>query len=1419
MSEDKDYHSLKNDGENWDDYKFSIMSYAGKHRLQKILNGTSLLPVCPSETGLNALEIIDLKASHADNVEQWESKSCKLAYQIQNTQSAKTRPIIRTADPTDGRAMWLLLLAEYEGSTNIAIEQLTDKFILMECEDKNMNKFYSDVSLKKEELKAAILARGLDIFDVIGISVLLRGCPEEISIDARIMRKDQTLTFVRCGEGLKEAMIQSSYENSRIGGQRKISNTKVSSVPISVAVSQEKKFCPVPGCPTPKSHWDPNKCWFKNPHLRPAHIRSRNDARAVETTLDGGGSPMNAWSVKTANVVREESSLNNLPPDQLEFTLDTGCQTVIVNSPRLISNLDASKTITLTVADQREMQSDGMGCIPGKCDAVHVVNSFGSNLWGMVPLADKNCSLHIYPGKEGVVGYIADETGRSVNDTTYQHQPKKLVNIYRRGNDYVFRVKTDVQLPAVPPLSYAQVVTHRRSRDGELLPIAAPTEEEVQEFRKVLTPVYERTGTTGSRLYELIVNGHFSNLSVPAGFNLRRACQYFEPLDDSQLAKRNNRPHLSIGPRASTHEFGEWAFDTTGPFPNRSWAGNTYIHVLLNVHSNFKVTFASRHKSHALHHLMTFEGQYLRSQDRRIIKLTLKNGTFKADNGGECKSKQASKWFTKIGCTPQYTNAHSSSSNPAERAIQTLHKASDAIAVTGGFPMAGSRDECYKTAAYVSNLLPCSSNPMNASPMATLFPGMKVDFNHLRVPGERCWVGIPLTEQDKEGMRAINGRFIGYAEQTNGYRIVTDLTHGGIKETSDVSFCKDRVNPPIQEINATKPREYSVPVVTPSLSPIVITQDESPIEDDSFEQATDHLVIPSSQADHLDSDYIEQYALQAPTPVSSRTRSGLKTFGNNTVNTAYHTPVLHKHQLYKANRVTITHKQAIKNPKIVAAMQKEIDYLSDGKVEACELPAGRTALRSMWVNKEKDDGRIKSRVCPFGCHQKANEDYDPKEVSAPTLSIEGAFFFLCIVVYLSMRSILVDVDSAFCQTTLREEVYMDYPSGWLKPFINAVLRVRCGLYGLKQAAFLWHEAADNFLVDDGFEELLMFPCLYFKRVQGELVLVALFVDDFRFACRNQSILDDHCARLHNRWKCKNPLPTLWLGMNVHHDLVNGSLAVSQAPFIEQVLKDFSMWDCKPVKLPGKQGSVVVSITEGEVSVSMEEFNFQRLIGDLLWIARISHPEILYYVNRLGRQAKNPTQEHIQEGKLILRYLKGVINEPLMLYKSEQSLQLKCYCDSDFGTEPESNPLPKRSISACYIFFEGIGKLYAQSSLQKVISRSTATAETRAVVDASVRIDGYRHALGQLGLGEPGPTTIYEDNEACIARPLSVLSGCKFRHEVMDHHVVREQVLGGCISMKHCDSENMVADVLTKALGHILFKKFSDFMRDGRAKPF
>jgi hypothetical protein len=85
----------------------------------------------------------------------------------------------------------------------------------------------------------------------------------------------------------------------------------------------------------------------------------------------------------------------------------------------------------------------------------------------------------------------------------------------------------------------------------------------------------------------------------------------------------------------------------------------------------------------------------------------------------------------------------------------------------------------------------------------------------------------------------------------------------------------------------------------------------------------------------------------------------------------------------------------------------------------------------------------------------------------------------------------------------------------------------------------------------------------------------------------------------------------------------------------------------------------------------------------------------------------------------------------------------------------------------------------------------------------------RTLLRELGLHSlvAAPTAIYSDSQGSIALSKNPEHHARSKHIDIRHHYIREQVAAGTIELRYVSTDDMAADILTKALSrdkHVRF---------------
>ena len=456
----------------------------------------------------------------------------------------------------------------------------------------------------------------------------------------------------------------------------------------------------------------------------------------------------------------------------------------------------------------------------------------------------------------------------------------------------------------------------------------------------------------------------------------------------------------------------------------------------------------------------------------------------------------------------------------------------------------------------------------------------------------------------------------------------------------------------------------------------------------------------------------------------------------------------------------------------------------------------RPILPGTWAFKIKrlPDGTVskfKARYCVRGDKQKAGVDYF--ETYAPVVQWSTVRLILTLILKNNWVTKQVDYTNAFAQATLREDVFIEPPRGFgRRDRVDMVLKLIRSLYGLKQAPKTFYEKLRDGLIERGFTQSKIDPCLFMKK---DLVCV-VYVDDTIFAGPNADILE---AEITGLGVCKDEQRHTFqlrdegevgdfLGVRIERR-ENNSFKLSQPGLIDKVLKASDMESSNSTITPSLT-TPLGKDTEGEPY--HESWEYPQIIGMLMFLSTNSRPDIAFAVNQCARFTHCPKASHALAVKRILRYLKGTKDKGMILTPFDD-LRVDCYVDADFAgqyqSEDHQDPTCVKSRSGYLITFLGCPLLWG-SKLQTQIALSTMEAEYIALSHAMRELiavrelvkDIYTHVLcNTQGLknvnyqtiskafGKIPQSLVHEDNEACLKFAQMPKMSPRTKHIALPYH--------------------------------------------------
>ncbi|KAL6054460.1 Cysteine-rich receptor-like protein kinase 25-like protein [Balamuthia mandrillaris] len=397
----------------------------------------------------------------------------------------------------------------------------------------------------------------------------------------------------------------------------------------------------------------------------------------------------------------------------------------------------------------------------------------------------------------------------------------------------------------------------------------------------------------------------------------------------------------------------------------------------------------------------------------------------------------------------------------------------------------------------------------------------------------------------------------------------------------------------------------------------------------------------------------------------------------------------------------------------------------------------------------------------------------------------------------------LDFVTAYLNAKLKQKIYMRQPPGYVDPqHPNWLCLLQKGLYGLRQSARKWNKTVHKEILAIGFYQSEADPCIYVKVEGGEIIILALYVDDVLLAAKTTKAMEPTKKQLSKAFKMKDLGEAKYiLGIEIQRDYENKRTYLSQQKFISDTLEKYGMTNAKPSVTPLVPHERLAKRLPNEPKID-SNIPYQGVIGSLLWIMRGTRPDIAAALSQLTRFCSDPSKHHWAAAQHTLRYLKHTQNTCIVYDGNAPNAdRLIGYTDADFGGKEK-----KQKSTSGYGFTLCGGPISWSSKKQSDIALSTSDAEYVAACHATKEAVWLRQLLKDLKLPQQGPTELFEDNQTAIKIAENPIIHDRSKHIDVKYHYVRQKVKRKEVKLIYVPSGENIADAMTKSLAGPLLRK-------------
>ncbi|KAH9752991.1 retrovirus-related pol polyprotein from transposon RE1 [Citrus sinensis] len=434
--------------------------------------------------------------------------------------------------------------------------------------------------------------------------------------------------------------------------------------------------------------------------------------------------------------------------------------------------------------------------------------------------------------------------------------------------------------------------------------------------------------------------------------------------------------------------------------------------------------------------------------------------------------------------------------------------------------------------------------------------------------------------------------------------------------------------------------------------------------------------------------------------------------------------------LYKEPK---TIQEALNNERWFQAMKAEYNALiSNGTWTLVPRTENHKLIGNKWVFRIKTntDGSVekyKARLVAKGFQQIEGVNYF--ETFSPVVKSATVRVILSLAVMNQWQIRQVDVNNAFLNGDLTEEVYMRQPEGFVDPQRpDSVCKLHKALYGLKQAPRGWFDKLKSSLIQWGFKNSKSDTSLFLRRTKSSIIIILIYVDDILIIGSDCVELEEFIKLFSSTFALKDlGRLSYFLGIEVLYG--HDSIYLSQKKYIRDLLAKVDMLECKGTNTPmssSKDYRLQKSV-EGEMGYYIEDpTHYRSIVGGLQYLV-LTRPEIAYSIYKLSQYVSSPTLQQLMACKRVLRYLKET-QEYGLKFVREGDMKLTAFTDADWGSDLDD----RRSVGA-YCVYLGNNLISWSSKKQSVVTKSSAESEYRALAAAVSEITWLKSLFLEIGL--------------------------------------------------------------------------------------
>jgi len=487
------------------------------------------------------------------------------------------------------------------------------------------------------------------------------------------------------------------------------------------------------------------------------------------------------------------------------------------------------------------------------------------------------------------------------------------------------------------------------------------------------------------------------------------------------------------------------------------------------------------------------------------------------------------------------------------------------------------------------------------------------------------------------------------------------------------------------------------------------------------------------------------------------------------------------------------------------------------------LPPGFKAIPAALILKTKRDGRAKARLVARGYHMQEGRDYN--ETFAPVAYVTTLRLLFALAAEHNWEIKQGDVATAFLSADMDAEVYVTMPRGFMdhsdskgvggEQCAKTYRRMLKGIPGIPQGSYLFNRKVHKIFIDGGLQRAPDDHALYYDSVNK--IYMVVWVDDLFlfFPTTSTALAKQLWSHLQQHldlgeWDDVSDC----LACTVRRDRDQRIITLSQTKAIWKFLRKVGMEKCNPADTPVATGFVFTK--EDCPSTERERTNLQTMAQEYrsrlamcIYFGTWTRPDIAYALSKLCKFMHNPGEIHKTALTRMIRYMKKTADIGLVYSFATPPEKLGTY---GFYDASHADDVDTLRTTLTYLFYYAGCCISWNSKLHTYVTTSTNHSEYCGAAKAAREAKWLEKMFDTIGFSTAvRPIDLFSDSQGAIAMTYNPVRRSASKHVDLADHYAREQVERGTITVSYVSTNDMIADLLTKALPKTKFDKLRAMM--------